>query len=1012
MSSPRVVLLSIVIAIWLMADTAGAAARRLPGVRTSVTGGSTTFYLNLGPRARYTPSWVDARTYALDITGASSLLRPENRMVRSPLVSAYRVFGYDGGDGRPHIRVELSLKNEAKVDAEQKRGIVTVHVRSEATSQSNARTASVAAPGAGLQQQPASAEPGNDQHSAPASPAQVSKLSAIRAESPVSKRATAIREVQVAKLEGTPALEVQILGNGTLEYRTLRLTNPERVVVDIPNAMNRIRQKQLSVNTGPLRAVRIGQLSQRPLVTRVVMDLDAKTAYEVRRQASSLVVTLGKSGVDNAVDPKKSFPAGSPELAPEKLTGAKPGEIAERPKPGSEALQESKEEKISEIPVPLEASDLSSGPMMAKALPEVTEPAASPVPLAMAMTEPAMTEPMIAPLEPATPAETDVQAGPVMSNAEADNATVAMASVRKVQEPAAASANLATDVAPNAPPPAPMESVEKVAPPMPAAVPASPAPEPPVMASLAASAEPVAEAAMEPAIARETQPSPAWRISDSSLAPLSMNAKRTEVTASPVTVPPTPNSFSQKEARTELLAKPVAASRQPPAPMLLAQQTPPSARPAAGGAPPAARSAYSGEPISVNLKDVDLKDFFRLIHEISGLNVVLDPTVSGQVTIVLDEVPWDQAMDVVMRNNGLGKEVEGNVVRIAKLETLNTEQETRRKLNESVQKAAPMVTVPRTLSYAKANDLITTLKKFLSERGDMVADNRTNTLLITDTPERITQVETLIKTLDQKSLQVEIEARVVSASRSFARDIGSQLAASGLTGNVILGGTGAVGESPIKRGVTPPLFIGTPPTGGTFANIAQPLLTNFPAAGATSGFSFLLTKGSSFALDAIIGAAESRGIGKLLSRPKIITQNNVEAIVKQGVKIPIQTTINNTVSVQYIDVVLRLTVTPQITAEGTIFLKTDIENTSIDPGIATTPGQFGLDTQSAQTQVLVSNGGTVFFGGVVQNINRVSEAEVPLLGSVPLIGNMFKHKSTTSTTNELLFFITPRIVQS
>ena len=122
--------------------------------------------------------------------------------------------------------------------------------------------------------------------------------------------------------------------------------------------------------------------------------------------------------------------------------------------------------------------------------------------------------------------------------------------------------------------------------------------------------------------------------------------------------------------------------------------------------------------------------------------------------------------------------------------------------------------------------------------------------------------------------------------------------------------------------------------------------------------------------------------------------------------------INNTVSVQYIDVVLRLTVTPQITAEGTIFLKTDIENTSIDPGIATTPGQFGLDTQSAQTQVLVSNGGTVFFGGVVQNINRVSESEVPLLGSVPLIGNMFKHKSTTSTTNELLFFITPRIVQS
>jgi type IV pilus assembly protein PilQ len=268
-------------------------------------------------------------------------------------------------------------------------------------------------------------------------------------------------------------------------------------------------------------------------------------------------------------------------------------------------------------------------------------------------------------------------------------------------------------------------------------------------------------------------------------------------------------------------------------------------------------------------------------------------------------------------------------------------------------------------------------------------------------------MDSLLHSLDQKSLQVEIEARVVSASRSFARDIGSQLAASGLTGNVLLGGTGAVGTSPATTGT----FGNPSPNNNPFRSVAQPLLTNLAATGATSGFTFLLTAGN-FALDSIITAAESKGIGKLLSRPKIITQNNVEATVKQGVKIPIQTTINNTVSVQYVDVVLRLTVTPQITADGTIFLKTDIENTSIDPGIATTPGQFGLDTQSAQTQVLVSNGGTVFFGGVVQNVNRVNESEVPLLGSIPLLGNMFKRKTVTSTTNELLFFITPRIVQS
>jgi type IV pilus assembly protein PilQ len=387
-----------------------------------------------------------------------------------------------------------------------------------------------------------------------------------------------------------------------------------------------------------------------------------------------------------------------------------------------------------------------------------------------------------------------------------------------------------------------------------------------------------------------------------------------------------------------------------------------------------------------------------------------------------------------MKNNGLGKEVEGTVVRIAKLSTLEAEEKQRTDLAIAQEKAQPKETVTRTLSYASAKDLIPTLKRFLTERGDVIADNRTNTLILTDIPEVIGKIDRLITTLDRKSLQVEIEARVVSASRSFARDIGIQLAASGLTGNLTLGGAGLVGQSSVSRSFLTPIFgpTGPSPLGanqqGSQANglsaggnpgasapltsATQPLSVNFPATAPTSGFSLLLNSGTNFALDAIITAAESKGVGKLLSRPKIITQNNVEASVKQGVKIPLQTTINNTISVQYIDVVLRLTVTPQITADGTIFLKTDIENTSIDPGIATVPGQFGLDTQAATTQVLVSNGGTVFFGGVVANINRVNQQEVPLLGSVPLVGNLFKHKSITSTTNELLFFITPRIVQS
>jgi len=213
------------------------------------------------------------------------------------------------------------------------------------------------------------------------------------------------------------------------------------------------------------------------------------------------------------------------------------------------------------------------------------------------------------------------------------------------------------------------------------------------------------------------------------------------------------------------------------------------------------------------------------------------------------------------------------------------------------------------------------------------------------------------------------------------------------------------------------LFIGTPPEppapgeAPRFASLAQPLAVNLAAVGPTAGTTFLIST-PTFALDAILTAAESRGLGKLLSRPKIITQSNVEATVQQGVRIPIQTSINNTITTQFINVTLRLTVTPQITADGTVFLRADIENTAINPGIARIGGIPALDTQQATTQVLVSNGGTVFFGGVIQTTNNLTEQQVPLLGSIPLIGNLFRRRATSSSTNELLFFITPRIVQS
>jgi type IV pilus assembly protein PilQ len=429
-------------------------------------------------------------------------------------------------------------------------------------------------------------------------------------------------------------------------------------------------------------------------------------------------------------------------------------------------------------------------------------------------------------------------------------------------------------------------------------------------------------------------------------------------------------------------------------------------------AAPAPAGRYTGEPISVNLKDVDLKDFFRLIHEISGLNVVLDPNVKGTLTIVLDEVPWDQALDIVLINNGLDKQLNGNVLRVATKDTLKKEAETARDLQKAQAEAVAPVTVTRVLSYAKASTVRDTLKKFLSARGDIFSDDRSNQLIIRDIPSNLPVLDNLMRQLDRKSQQVEIEARVVQASRSFSQDIGVQWGFAGTTtsGRTIFGGTPQTGISPITTGAglpQPPLIATSTNSGSTGTGL--PFNVNLPAGAPTSGFYFG-HRSPNFAVDLYITAAEAKGVGKLLSKPKVITQNNEKATVKQGTKIPIQTTINNTISVQYIDAVLKLEVTPQITAEGTVFMDVLVENTQIDNGIPRVQGIPALDTQSAETKVLVADGGTVVIGGIIVTQQQTSITEVPVLGNLPVIGRLFREQNVTISSSELLFFLTPRII--
>jgi len=402
---------------------------------------------------------------------------------------------------------------------------------------------------------------------------------------------------------------------------------------------------------------------------------------------------------------------------------------------------------------------------------------------------------------------------------------------------------------------------------------------------------------------------------------------------------------------------------------------------------------YTGKRISLNLKGVDIRDFFRLIHEVSGLNIIVDPDVSGSVTVVLDDVPWDQALDLVLNNNGLGDRLEGNVLRIARLSTLTSEQEERKKLAMAREDSAPLATVFRPLSYAKAATLAALLKTWvgggaLSPRGTVLVDDRSNTLIISDIASHIPRIETIVSKLDRKAQQVSIQARIIRATSDFARNLSTALSFAQRNGSGSFGTGGATGNGVSGEPLTPPTVTTSPATGfGVF------VLSNL---------------GRNYAISAAIAAAETHDQAKTISQPSIVTQNNVEGTVIQGTQIPIQTTINNTISVQYVQASLQLKVTPQVTQDGNVFLTIDVENST--PGPALTLAGPTINTQSATTQVLVPDGGTVVFGGVTVHTKSNSATGVPLLDSVPIFGHLFKSTNSQSNDQELLFFVTPKIL--
>ena len=428
------------------------------------------------------------------------------------------------------------------------------------------------------------------------------------------------------------------------------------------------------------------------------------------------------------------------------------------------------------------------------------------------------------------------------------------------------------------------------------------------------------------------------------------------------------------------------------------QQTAPA--PNAPGQTPA--SQYTGEIVSIDVQDLDIKSFFRFIADVSGLNVVLDPSVSGAVTLTLTDVPWDQALDIVLKTHGLGSELQGNVLRIATRASLVAEENAREAERKAIEGAVPLTTKSYILNYRKAADVATTLRtgSFISARGSITPDVQRNALIIQDIPDQFGRLDQVIQFLDTPAQQVEIEARLLSANKSFSRELGNQLGL--LLGNNSqnkLSGVQSVGISPITSRVP------APSVGGSL-----PLNVNLPAAG-TSGLSFVLGAGANTLLDEIITAAEAKGTAKIISRPHVITQNNQAATIQQGTQIPVQTNQNNTISVQFLNFALRLTATPQITNVGTILLNVQIENSQPDFARAVS-GIPSVATQSVNTSILMGDGETLVLGGILVDQDTNNIRQVPGFGSIPLIGNLFKDTQIIKSTAELLFFITPRIQSS
>jgi len=436
---------------------------------------------------------------------------------------------------------------------------------------------------------------------------------------------------------------------------------------------------------------------------------------------------------------------------------------------------------------------------------------------------------------------------------------------------------------------------------------------------------------------------------------------------------------------------------------------------------------FAGEKLSLNFQNIEVRALLQVIADFTNFNVVTSDTVTGNVTLRLKDVPWDQALDIILQSRGLGLRKSGNVLMIAPKDELNAKEKSELESNAQIAALEPVRSQAFQLNYTKAEEVArglsgessgqsgggggsaSTATRILSARGTVFSETRTNQLFVSDTPAKLEEIQSLISKIDVPVRQVLIEARIVEADDSFGRSLGVRLGGRADYGLKNAGGTrAAIGGNLNAVGLQSGQL-----ASGTTASLSDLNFVNLPAtaqggfAPASMAVSLFGSSANKF-LNLEISALEADGRGKIISSPRIVTADQIKAMIQQGTKIPYQqATSSGATSIAFVDATLKLEVTPQITPEGNVIMSVEVNKDSVG---ASTQGIPSINTKSVKTQVLVENGGTVVIGGIFEQTERSDEAKVPLLGDVPVLGNLFKTKTNSMKKTELLIFLTPRVV--